>query len=71
MQAAFLQKSGSLTNALTTLITFAFFLGYLAMGIPSAKCIEKKGYKNTLITGLFGLMLPSDFMSSRPMSSSQ
>lgn len=56
MQAAFLQKSGSLTNALTTLITFAFFLGYLAMGIPSAKCIEKKGYKNTLITGLFGLI---------------
>ncbi len=56
MQAAFLQKSGSLTNALTTLITFAFFLGYLAMGIPSAKCIEQKGYKNTLITGLFGLI---------------
>ena len=56
MQAAFLQKSGSLTNALTTLITFAFFSGYLAMGIPSAKCIEKKGYKNTLITGLFGLI---------------
>ena len=57
MQAAFLQKSGSLTNALTTLITFAFFLGYLAMGIPSAKCIEQKGYKNTLITGLFGLIV--------------
>ena len=56
MQAAFLQKSGSLTNALTTLITFAFFLGYLAMGIPSATCIEQKGYKNTLITGLFGLI---------------
>ena len=56
MQAAFLQKSGSLTNALTTLITFVFFSGYLAMGIPSAKCIEKKGYKNTLITGLFGLI---------------
>ena len=57
MQAAFLQKSGSLTNALTTLITFVFFSGYLAMGIPSAKCIEKKGYKNTLITGLFGLII--------------
>ena len=56
MQAAFLQKSGSLTNALTTLITFAFFSGYLAMGIPSAKCIEKKGYKKTLIIGLFGLI---------------
>jgi len=56
MQAAFLQKSGSLTNALTTLITFAFFSGYLAMGIPSAKSIEKKGYKKTLIIGLFGLI---------------
>ena len=56
MQVAFLQKSGSLTNALTTLITFAFFSGYLAMGIPSAKSIEKKGYKKTLIIGLFGLI---------------
>jgi len=56
MQAAFLQKSGSLTNALTTLITFVFFSGYLAMGIPSAKSIEKKGYKKTLIIGLFGLI---------------
>ena len=26
------------------------------MGIPSAKCIEKKGYKKTLIIGLFGLI---------------
>ncbi|WP_455110685.1 MFS transporter [Porphyromonas sp.] len=57
MQAAFLQKSGSLTNALTTFITFAFFSGYLAMGIPSAKSIEKKGYKTTLIRGLFGLIV--------------
>ena len=56
MKDAFLQKSGSLTYALTTLITFAFFSDYLAMGIPSAKCIEKKGYKKTLIIGLFGLI---------------
>lgn len=61
MQAAFLQKSGSLTNALTTLITFAFFSGYLAMGIPSAKYIESKGYKQTLITGLFGLIAAFGF----------
>ena len=57
MKAAFLLMAGAQTNTLTTLITFAFFLGYLAMGIPSAKCIEQKGYKNTLITGLLGLIV--------------
>ena len=57
MKAAFLLMAGAQTNTLTTLITFAFFLGYLAMGIPSAKCIEKKGYKKTLITGLLGLIV--------------
>ena len=57
MKAAFLLMAGAQTNTLTTLITFAFFLGYLAMGIPSAKCIEQKGYKKTLITGLLGLIV--------------
>lgn len=37
MQAAFLQKSGSLTNAFHhALITFAFFLGYLSLWVSPA-----------------------------------
>ena len=56
MKAAFLLMAGAQTNTLTTLLTFAFFFGYLAMGVPSAKYIERKGYKQTLIFGLFGLI---------------
>ena len=57
MKAAFLLMAGAQTNTLTTLLTFAFFFGYLAMGVPSAKYIERKGYKQTLILGLFGLIV--------------
>jgi len=56
MKAAFLLMAGAQTNTLTTLLTFAFFFGYLAMGVPSAKYIERNGYKKTLIFGLFGLI---------------
>ena len=35
MKAAFLLMAGAQTNTLTTLLTFAFFFGYLAMGVPA------------------------------------
>lgn len=57
MKAAFLLMAGAQTNTLTTLITFSFFLAYLVMGPPSAKYIEKHGYKQTLIFGLCGLIV--------------
>lgn len=56
MQDAFLLMGGSMKGTLTTFITFSFFLAYLVMGAPSAKYIEKNGYKKTLITGLIGLI---------------
>ncbi len=52
MQAAYLLMGGSAINVLTTALTFSFFLAYLVMGTPSARYIEKNGYKKTLTTGL-------------------
>lgn len=56
MKAAFLLMGGDMKNTLTTLIVFSFFLAYFVMGTPSAKYIEKHGYKKTLITGLITLI---------------
>lgn len=56
MQAAFLSQAGDLTNTLTTLINFSFFLAYLVMGSASAKTIDKSGYKGALLTGLIILI---------------
>ena len=56
MKATFLLMGGDMKNVLTTCITFSFFLAFLVMGAPSAKYIEKNGYKKSLITGLIILM---------------
>ena len=37
------------------LIQFAFYLGYLLMAIPSAKLLERIGYKNSVVLGLTGM----------------
>ncbi len=56
MKAAYLLMGGSMTNMLTTALTFSFFLAYLVMGTPSARYIEKNGYKKTLTLGLVVLI---------------
>lgn len=56
LQAAFLSGAGALKNTLTTFITFSFFLAYLVMGGVSAKMVENKGYKATLINALIILV---------------
>ncbi len=56
LQAAFLSEAGDMKNTLTTLLTFTFFLAYLVMGIPSAKMVEKKGYRSTLVIALLILV---------------
>ena len=56
MQAAYLRQSGDLTNTLTTLINFSFFLAYLVMGSTAAKAIDKVGYRGALIRGLLILL---------------
>ena len=57
MQAAYLDKAGDLTNTLTTLINFSFFLAYLLMGNVAAKSIDKVGYRGALIRGLVILLV--------------
>ncbi|WP_044210695.1 MFS transporter [Flammeovirga sp. OC4] len=52
LQQAFLSESNSLKNTLTTLIVFAFFMGYPATGNLSAFLIEKYKHKVTLMIGL-------------------
>jgi len=37
------------------LIQFAFYLGYLLMAIPSAKLLERTGYKTAVVLGLVGM----------------
>ena len=56
MQAAYLKQAGDLTNTLTTLINFSFFLAYLLMGNVAAKAIDKVGYRGALIRGLLILL---------------
>lgn len=57
MQAAYLDKAGDLTNTLTTLINFSFFLAYLLMGNVAGKSIDKVGYRGALIRGLIILLV--------------
>ena len=57
MKAAYLLLGGGLTNTLTTALVLTFFLAYLVMGVPSAKYIERKGYKSSLILGLVILIV--------------
>lgn len=56
MQTAFLSQAGAMKNTLTTLITFSFFLAYLAMGSVSAKSLDANGYRGTLLRGLIILV---------------
>lgn len=76
MQAAFLSKAGDMTNTLTTLITFSFFLAYLVMGGLSAKTLDSQGYRGTLMRGLiiliaaFGVFLLSAYQFSSSGGSS-
>ncbi|QZE13018.1 hypothetical protein K4L44_10500 [Halosquirtibacter laminarini] len=57
LKAAFLSNAGALKNTLTTFITFAFFMGYPAMGSISSKWVDKNGYKSTLVRGLVMLVI--------------
>src|SRR6267142_3276351 len=37
------------------LIQFAFYLAYLLMSLPSAKLLERTGYKTAVVLGLVGM----------------
>ena len=57
LQEALLSNAGALKNTLATLITFAFFMGYPALGSTASKWADTLGYKDTLVRGLLVLIV--------------
>ena len=52
LKVAFLSDATTMRNSLTTLISFAFFLGYLLNSSRTGKMLNIIGYKRTLIRSL-------------------
>ena len=50
-----LKSAFRLDYAQSLLIQLAFFLGYLVMALPSAKVLERTGYKLAVVMGLLGM----------------
>ena len=59
LKVAFLSDAVTMRNSLTTLISFAFFLGYLLNSSKTGRMLDKIGYKQTLVRSMvvmvFGL----------------
>jgi len=47
----------NLDYAQSLLVQLAFYLGYLIMGLPAAKVLERTGYKLAVVAGLLGMAL--------------
>lgn len=52
LKVAFLSEAPQMRNSLTTLISFAFFLGYLLNSTRTGRMLNRIGYKRTLIRSL-------------------
>lgn len=52
LKIAFLSEATAMRNSLTTLISFAFFLGYLLNSSRTGRMLNLIGYKRTLIRSL-------------------
>lgn len=57
LKVAFLSDATSMRNSLTTLISFAFFLGYLLNSSRTGRMLNHIGYKRTLIRSLVVMVL--------------
>lgn len=53
LKEAFLSHAGSLRNTLITLIVFSWFLAYPVFGSVGSYLVNHRGYKMTLLIGLF------------------
>ncbi len=53
LQIAFLSEVTTAKNTLATLLSFAFFLGYLLNSSRTGKMLDKIGYKATLVRSLY------------------
>jgi FHS family L-fucose permease-like MFS transporter len=54
---AFFQKAFDLDNTSSLLVTFAFFISYTIMAIPSSAILKKVGFKRGMSLGLFIMSL--------------
>lgn len=52
LKQVFLSAGGSMSNTLTTLITFSWFLAYPIFGAVGSRLVNSAGYKHTLLAGL-------------------
>jgi len=69
----FFQKAFSLDNTSSYLVTFAFFISYTVMAIPSSEVLKRTGFKNGMSLGLaimaIGtlIFIPAAKMASYPL----
>ena len=64
LKVAFLSDASLMRNSLTTLISFAFFLGYLLNSSRTGKILNRIGYKRTLIRSLIVMIAGLVFYSA-------
>ena len=57
LKVAFLSEVTATKNSLATLISFAFFLGYLLNSAKTGKLLNKIGYKQTLVRSMMVMVL--------------
>lgn len=53
----FLKTACELSDLAAYLVTFAFYISYFVMAIPSSKILEKMGFRNGMTLGLFVMAL--------------
>lgn len=61
LQVAFLSEVTATKNFLATLISFAFFMGYLLNSAKTGRLLNKIGYKKTLIRSMLVMVLALAF----------
>lgn len=61
LQVAFLSEVTATKNFLATLISFAFFMGYLLNSAKTGRMLNKIGYKKTLIRSMLVMVLALAF----------
>ncbi|MPM81643.1 L-fucose-proton symporter [bioreactor metagenome] len=70
---AFFKKTFELNHFNSYLVTFAYYLSYTLMAIPSSMVLKKMGFKNGMSTGLLimalgcGLFIPAAKLASYPI----
>lgn len=70
---AFFKKTFDLSHVSSYLVTFAYYLSYTIMAIPSSIVLKRVGFKNGMVIGLFimalgaAIFIPASIVASYPM----